>query len=138
MYSLISFLSFSVIMALFCESSFFTFIFIALILSTIVFTCFSSWLEFVTFSSTFISILSILYLSSFDIDILILIDDNKSISELRKLRHELEDDIDALNLSRSVDIKLYNKNRYIELSKEISFEGDIVKDLIDIRWWNYG
>ena len=73
-----------------------------------------------------------------DIDILILIDDNKSISELRKLRHELEDDIDALNLSRSVDIKLYNKNRYIELSKEISFEGDIVKDLIDIRWWNYG
>ena len=36
------------------------------------------------------------------------------------------------------DIKLYNKNRYIELSKEISFEGDIVKDLIDIRWWNYG
>ena len=75
------------------------------------------------------------YRNSSDIDILILIDDNKSISELRKLRHELED---ALNLSRSVDIKLYNKNRYIELSKEISFEGDIVKDLIDIRWWNYG
>ena len=78
------------------------------------------------------------YSNSSDIDILILIDDNKSISELRKLRHELEDDIDALNLSRSVDIKLYNKNRYIELSKEISFEGDIVKDLIDIRWWNDG
>ena len=78
------------------------------------------------------------YRNSSDIDILILIDDNKSISELRKLRHELEDDIDALNLSRSVDIKLYNKNRYIELSKAISFEGDIVKDLIDIRWWNYG
>ena len=73
-----------------------------------------------------------------DIDILILIDDNKSVSELRKLRHELEDDIDNLNLSRSVDIKLYNKNRYIELSKEISFEGDIIKDLIDIRKWNYG
>ena len=78
------------------------------------------------------------YKNSSDIDILILIDDNKSVSELRKLRHELEDDIDNLNLSRSVDIKLYNKNRYIELSKEISFEGDIVKDLIDIRWWNYG
>ena len=78
------------------------------------------------------------YKNSSDIDILILIDDNKSVSELRKLRHELEDDIDDLNLSRSVDIKLYNKNRYIELSKEISFEGDIVKDLIDIRWWNYG
>ena len=78
------------------------------------------------------------YRYSSDIDILILIDDNKSFSELIKLRHELEDDIDALNLSRSVDIKLYNKNRYIELSKEISFEGDIVKDLIDIRWWNYG
>ena len=62
------------------------------------------------------------YRNSSDIDILILIDDNKSISDL----------------SRSVDIKLYNKNRYIELSKEISFEGDIVKDLIDIRWWNYG
>ena len=78
------------------------------------------------------------YKNSSDIDILILIDDNKSVSELRKLRHELEDDIDNLNLSRSVDIKLYNKNRYIELSKEISFEGDIIKDLIDIRRWNYG
>ena len=78
------------------------------------------------------------YKNSSDIDILILIDDNKSVSELRKLRHELEDDIDNLNLSRGVDIKLYNKNRYIELSKEISFEGDIIKDLIDIRKWNYG
>ena len=78
------------------------------------------------------------YKNSSDIDILILVDDNKSLSELRKLRHELEDDIDDLNLSRSVDIKLYNKNRYIELSKEISFEGDIIKDLIDIRKWNYG
>lgn len=78
------------------------------------------------------------YKNSSDIDILILIDDNKSVSELRKLRHELEDDIDNLNLSRSVDIKLYNKNRYIELSNEISFEGDIIKDLIDIRKWNYG
>lgn len=78
------------------------------------------------------------YKNNSDIDILILIDDNKSVSELRKLRHELEDDIDNLNLSRSVDIKLYNKNRYIELSKEISFEGDIIKDLIDIRKWNYG
>lgn len=78
------------------------------------------------------------YKNSSDIDILILIDDNKSVSELRKLRHELEDDIDNLNLSRSVDIKLYNKNRYIELSKEISFEGNITKDLIDIRKWNYG
>ena len=78
------------------------------------------------------------YRNSSDIDILILDDQNKTISELRKLRHELEDDIDNLNLSRSVDIKLYNKNRYIELSKEISFEGDIIKDLIDIRKWNYG
>ena len=78
------------------------------------------------------------YKNNSDIDILILIDNNKSVSELRKLRHELEDDIDNLNLSRSVDIKLYNKNRYIELSKEISFEGDIIKDLIDIRRWNYG
>ena len=71
------------------------------------------------------------YRSSSDIDILILVDQNKTISELRKLRHELEDDIDNLNLSRNVD-------RYIELSREISFEQDIVKDLIDIRWWNYG
>ena len=78
------------------------------------------------------------YKNSSDIDILILVDENKSISELRKLRHELEDDIDDLNLSRNVDIKLYNKDRYIELSREISFEQDIVKDLIDIRWWNYG
>lgn len=78
------------------------------------------------------------YRSSSDIDILILVDKNKTISELRKLRHELEDDIDNLNLSRNVDIKLYNKDRYIELSREISFEQDIVKDLIDIRWWNYG
>ena len=78
------------------------------------------------------------YKNSSDIDILILVNDNKSISELRKLRHELEDDIDDLNLSRSVDIKLYNTDRYIELSKEISFDQDIVKDLIDIRWWTSG
>ena len=78
------------------------------------------------------------YKNSSDIDILILVDQNKTISELRKLRYELEDDIDDLNLSRNVDIKLYNKDRYIELSREISFEQDIVKDLIDIRWWNYG
>ena len=78
------------------------------------------------------------YKNSSDIDILILVDQNKTISELRKLRHELEDDIYDLNLSRNVDIKLYNKDRYIELSREISFEQDIVKDLIDIRWWNYG
>ena len=78
------------------------------------------------------------YKNSSDIDILILVDQNKTISELRKLRHELEDDIDDLNLSRNVDIKLYNKDRYIELSREISFEQDIVKDLIDIRWCNYG
>ena len=78
------------------------------------------------------------YKNSSDIDILILVDQNKTISELRKLIHELEDDIDDLNLSRNVDIKLYNKDRYIELSREISFEQDIVKDLIDIRWWNYG
>ena len=73
-----------------------------------------------------------------DIDILILIEENKSVRELRKLRHELEDYIDNLNLSRDVDIKIYNKERYIELSKEVSFEQDIIKDLVNIRGWTCG
>lgn len=78
------------------------------------------------------------YKNSSDIDILILIDDNKSVGELRKLRHEIEDDIDDLNLTRNVDIKLYNKSRYIELSNEASFEQAIIKDLVNIRGWNCG
>ena len=73
-----------------------------------------------------------------DIDILILINDDISISELRKLRHELEDSIDELKLNRDVDIKLYNKLRYIELTKDVSFEQAIVNDLISLRGWKCG
>lgn len=78
------------------------------------------------------------YKKNSDIDILILIDDNKSVSELRKLRHKLEDKIDDLKLNRDVDIKLYNKSRYIELSKEVSFEQAIIEDLVNIKEWKCG
>ncbi|MBB6715351.1 nucleotidyltransferase domain-containing protein [Clostridium gasigenes] len=75
------------------------------------------------------------YKKDSDIDILILIPDDKSIKELRLLRHKLEDKIDILKLSRSVDIKLYNRNRYINLANNTSFEQEIQNDLIDIRSW---
>ncbi len=76
-----------------------------------------------------------MYKVNSDIDILILIDGNNSLKELRDLRHLLEDEIDKVKLSRNVDIKLYNKNRYFELAKEISFEQAIKENLIDIRMW---
>ncbi|WP_138206751.1 nucleotidyltransferase family protein [Haloimpatiens lingqiaonensis] len=70
-----------------------------------------------------------------DIDLLVLIPSNKSIKELRSLRHELEDYIEDLNIERDVDIKVYNASRYEELCLEPCFEKDILKDLIDIRSW---
>lgn len=76
-----------------------------------------------------------MYKMNSDIDILILIDSNNSLKELRDLRHLLEDKIDKVKLSRNVDIKLYNKDRYFELAKEVSFEQAIKEDLIDIRMW---
>ncbi|WP_253198015.1 nucleotidyltransferase domain-containing protein [Clostridium gasigenes] len=75
------------------------------------------------------------YKKDSDIDILILIPDHKSLKELRVLRHQLEDKIDILKLSRSVDIKLYNRDRYINLANNTSFEQEIQNDLIDIRSW---
>ena len=76
-----------------------------------------------------------MYKKNSDIDILILISENKDLKELRNLRHSLEDKIEVLKLNRDVDIKLYNKDRYIELTRDISFEQAIYKDLIDIRMW---
>lgn len=78
------------------------------------------------------------YKSNSDIDLLILINEDKELKELRLLRHRLEDVIDEIKLSRSVDIKLYSKNRYIELCSNVSFENSIMNDLIDIRGWNNG
>lgn len=70
-----------------------------------------------------------------DIDILILIDSNKSVKELRLLKHSLEDAIEDIDVYRAVDIKLYNKNRYNELCKEPGFEKSILENLVDIRSW---
>ena len=75
------------------------------------------------------------YKKDSDIDILILIPDDKSLKQLRLLRHQLEDKIDILKLSRSVDIKLYNSDRYFELASNTSFEQEIQNDVIDIRSW---
>lgn len=75
------------------------------------------------------------YNKNSDIDLLVLIDSNNSTRELRYLRHELEDCIEELNIDREVDIKLYNKKRYEELSKIPCFESAILNDLIDIRRW---
>lgn len=70
-----------------------------------------------------------------DIDILILINDNKSVKELRSLRHTLEDEIETLKLNRKTDIKIYNKERYVELSANPCFENVILNDLINLRSW---
>lgn len=75
------------------------------------------------------------YKKDSDIDLLILIPEHRTLKELRYLRHLLEDEIDKLNINRNVDIKLYNKERYLELSKEVSFEQAIKEDLIDIMRW---
>lgn len=75
------------------------------------------------------------YKKNSDIDILILISEDKTLRELRNLRHSLEDAIEEIKLSRDVDIKLYNKERYIELTKQVGFEDSIKDDLIDIRMW---
>lgn len=70
-----------------------------------------------------------------DIDILILIDDNKALKDLRKLRHGIEDEVENLRLDRKTDIKIYNKPRYNELLTEPCFEKVIFSDLIDLRGW---
>lgn len=75
------------------------------------------------------------YSKSSDIDILVLINKDKSLKELREIRHFLEDKIDILNLSRDVDIKVYEKGRYLNLSTNPSFEKEILKDLVCIKEW---
>lgn len=70
-----------------------------------------------------------------DIDILVLIDSNKSVKELRLLKHSLEDSIEDVDIYREVDIKLYDKNRYNKLCEEPGFEKSILGNLIDIRSW---
>lgn len=76
-----------------------------------------------------------LYSKNSDIDLLVLINENKTLKELRELRHELEDLIDEMNVGRNVDIKLYNKDRYEELCESPCFERDILKYLVDIKEW---
>ncbi|MPQ44833.1 nucleotidyltransferase domain-containing protein [Clostridium tarantellae] len=75
------------------------------------------------------------YSKDSDIDLLVLINGDKSNKELRFLRHEIEDLIDNLKINREVDIKLYNIDRYNILCKEICFESAILEDLVDIRGW---
>lgn len=75
------------------------------------------------------------YKDNSDIDILILVNEEKDLKELRILRHTLEDRVEQLKLSHNADIKVYSKKRYIELSRTISFEQAIIKDLIDIKEW---
>lgn len=75
------------------------------------------------------------YKKDSDMDILILLEEKKEVKELRLLRHILEDEIEKLNLTRDVDIKIYSKKRYLQLSEYVSFEQAIKEDLIDIRSW---
>lgn len=70
-----------------------------------------------------------------DIDFLILIQDDKSIKELRILRHEVEDQVENLSLGRKVDLKLYNESRYRTLCQKPCFEQVIQSDLIDVTQW---
>ncbi|CDM67695.1 Hypothetical protein CM240_0530 [Clostridium bornimense] len=70
-----------------------------------------------------------------DIDILVLISIDKSVKEIRQIRHTLEDKIEKLILDREVDLKIYDKDRFYQLSTKPSFESEILDDLIDIRMW---
>ena len=78
------------------------------------------------------------YSEKSDIDLLVLINSSKTQKELRMLRHEIEDNLEKLKIERTVDIKLYNKDRYEELCKNPSFEKAILEDLIDIGGWESG
>ncbi|NFG41904.1 DNA polymerase beta [Clostridium botulinum] len=75
------------------------------------------------------------YSKQSDIDLLVIIDENKSTKELRLLRHEFEDAINNIKLEKDVDIKLYSKVRYDELCKTPCFEQAILEDLINIGGW---
>lgn len=79
-----------------------------------------------------------MYTKDSDIDLLILIKENKSLKELRQMRHFVEDEIEKLELKHEVDIKMYSKDRYLQLVCKPSFEQAIVKDLISLKEWNYG
>ena len=78
------------------------------------------------------------YSKNSDIDILILIDDEKNVKELRQIRHYIEEEIDEFNLERDVDIKIYSKERFNDISSNPSFEQAILEDLIDIGGWYNG
>lgn len=73
-----------------------------------------------------------------DIDILVLIKEDLTIKEVRKLRNHIEDVIEENRINRDVDVKLYLDKRFEELGKRISFEQAIKKDLIDIKEWENG
>lgn len=70
-----------------------------------------------------------------DIDILVLIDEEKDAKELRRIRHLLEEEIENLKISKSVDIKLYCKTRFLKLTEEPCFESSILNDLIQLGGW---
>lgn len=70
-----------------------------------------------------------------DIDILVLIDEEKSSKELRAVRHLLEDEIEKLKILKAVDIKLYCKNRFLELIEKLCFESSILNDLVQLGGW---
>lgn len=75
------------------------------------------------------------YSKTSDIDLLILIPYHMDSKELRYLRHELEDRIENCHISRQVDMKLYNANRYKELCQVPCFEQCIRNDLVSIINW---
>lgn len=70
-----------------------------------------------------------------DIDILILIKEELSTKDLRKIKHFIEDSIEEIRIKREVDVKIYCKSRFLLLTDIPSFEREIMKDLIDIRMW---
>lgn len=75
------------------------------------------------------------YSKSSDVDLLILVSQDMEIKQLRVLRHKLEDMIEDAGISRTVDLKLYTADRYLQLSQRPCFEQVIQKDLINIEKW---
>ena len=70
---------------------------------------------------------------SSDIDLLVLIDQELSLREIRDLRIKLGNDYEEqINFAYEVDIKIYNKNHFYERANKVSFEAEIQRYMIKV------
>lgn len=68
-----------------------------------------------------------------DIDLLVLLDEPYSLKALRDLRIKIGNDYEELiDFAYEVDIKIYNKQHFIEKANRVSFESEIQKYMIKV------